>query len=60
MTSEQHYAIQRLGRLVEYIEEECDADSGEDSCHGHDRTDAGGCALASDLAEIHATLKGII
>ena len=57
MTREQQHAIQRLGRLIGYIEEECDADSGESICHGHDRPDAGGCALASDLNEIHAALK---
>ena len=60
MTSEQQCAIQRLGRLIGYIEEECEADSGDEVCHGHDRTDVGGCALASDLTEIHAALKGLI
>lgn len=47
----------RLGRLLETVEGECATDEGE--CHGHDLTDAGACALATDLREIYAELGGV-
>lgn len=50
--------LRKLGRLIEYIEEECD--TAGPVCHEHDLTDTGECALVSDLQSIRSGLLAAV